>query len=417
MTSPDIFNSRHLIKQRRKMLLLTKEKKLYEALHGKQAFGSEIDTQKSFTPYITKKGTPTWELWYEIIRTQVGCFKQDDKIAVWNPYAPFVLIQDFNVPAKNITLWGVPGEDSKKRLANQIGINYTELNSRNIELMKNSQDYVIKNSPWDRRINIPGVTQEFNGTYPYHAFGQIGYDIVKEGGMVIDILPSNWFGVDEHKEFRNWLLQKFDILELRIIQNDKKQVFDIDNKDVVVMIARKNSKPDNSKVRFRYHDEQVFDLDLHYVSDRYGQWPLFRGKIGFEILEGLMSHSQKRADVDSGRMSKYFVEGDIKVQVRDKAGIAKGWTLNSSKGITSPERIHYETGQDALDHFEWYQTDHFDYVFSSIKAHAKAMTNYFELTGYHKFDRDKNGDIDVAKTFSLTSEQMEAIRRWKLSRS
>jgi hypothetical protein len=285
--------------------------------------------------------------------------------------------------------------------------------------MKNSQDYVIKNPPWNRGIQVAGITTEFDSKFkwPYQEFGQIGYDLVKEGGMVIDILNTNWFGVDDNKGFRNWLLQKFDILELRIIQNDKKQVFDIANQDVVVMIARKNSQPDNSKVRFRYHDEQVFDLDLQYVNDRYGQWPLFRGKIGFEILEGLMSHSQKRADVDSGRMSKYFVEGEIKVQVRDKVGIAKGWTLNTSKGITSPERIHYETDQDALDHFEWYQTDHFDYVFSSIKAHEKAMGNYYELTGYHKFDRDKNGDIDVAKTFSLTSDQIEDIRRWKLSRS
>lgn len=399
------------------MLLLTKEKKIYEALHGKQAFGSDIDTQKSFTPYSTKKGTPTWELWYEIIRTQVGCFKQDDKIAVWNPYAPFVLIQDFNVPAKNITIWGVPGENSKKSLANQIGINYTELNSRNIELMKNSQDYVIKNSPWDRRINIPGVTQEFDGAYPYHAFGQIGYDLVKEGGMVIDILPSNWFGVNEHKEFRNWLLQKFDILELRIIQNDKKQVFDISNLDVIVMIARKNSKSNNSKVRFRYHDEQVFDLDLQYVNERYSQWPLFRGRIGFDILENLMSHSQKRADVDSRRTSKWFVESEILVHSRDKVDPAKNWTLNTPAGFKDPERLHFESEQDASDHFEWYHTDHFAYVFSSIKAQAKAMGNYFELTGYHKFDRDTHGDIDVAKTFSLTSEQMEAIRRWKLSRS
>ena len=401
------------------MLLLTKEKKLYEALHDKQAFTNETDAQKSFTPYSTKKGTPTWELWHEIIRTQIGCFKQDDKIAVWNPYAPFVLIQDFNVPAKNINLWGLPGEDSKKNLANQIGINYTELNSRNIKKMKNLADCVIKNPPWTRGIEIAGVTTEFDSKFkwPYQEFGQIGYDLVKEGGIVVDILNTNWFGVNDNKGFRNWLLQKFDILELRIIQNDKKQVFDIANQDVVVMIARKNSKPDNSKVRFRYHNEQVFDVNLQYVNDQYSQWPLFRGKTGFDILENLMSHSQRRADVDSRRISKYFVEGEIKVQVRDKVDPAKGWTLNTSKGITSPERIHFKSDQDASDHFDWYKTDHFAYVFSSIKAHEKGMGNYYELTGYHKFDKDSHGDIDVVKTFSLTTEQVEAIRRWKLSRS
>lgn len=400
------------------MLILTKEKRLYEALHEKQAFETEIDEQKSFTPYNTKKGTPTWELWHEVIRTQIGCFKDDDTISVWNPYAPFVLIQDFGVSSKNITLWGLPGEDSKKTLANQIGINYNEMNSKTLELMKNSADYVIKNPPWSRGIEIVGITTDFESKFkwPYQEFGQIGYDLVKEGGMVIDILNTNWFGVNDNIGFRNWLLQKFDILELRILQNDKRQVFDIANQDVVIMIARKNSNPDNTKVRFRYHNEQMFDLNLQYVNERYGQWPLFRGKNGYDILESLMSHSQKRADVDSRRMSPYFVEGEIKVQVRDKVDPAKGWTLNTSKGITNPERLHYDSEQDSIDHFEWYKTDHFAYIFSSIKAHEKCMGNYFELTGYHKFDKDSDGNIDVVKTFSLSPEQVEAIRRWKLSR-
>jgi hypothetical protein len=399
------------------MLLLTKEKKLYEALHGKQAFEHDVDSQKSFTPYNHKKGTPTWELWHEIIRMQIGCFKQDDKVAVWNPYAPFVLRQDFDVPARNITLLGLVGEDTKKNLANQIGINYTEVNSKNLTMMKNSQDYVIKNSPWDRFIRVPGVTQDFDGTYPYHAFGQIGHDLVKEGGMVIDILPSNWLGVDEHKAFRDWLLAKFDILELRIIKNDKQQVFAIANQDVVIMTARKNSNPDNSSVRFRYHGEQVFDLDLKYVNDKYRQWPLFKGKTGFDILENLMSHSQRMADENNRKTSQFYVEGEIKVHERDKVDPARNWTMNTPMGIKDAFRIHFETDQDAVDHFEWYKSDHFAYVFSSIKAHLKTMSNYVTLTGYHKFAKDKNGDIDVAKTFSLTSEQMEAIRRWKLSRS
>ena len=168
------------------------------------------------------------------------------------------------------------------------------MNSKTLELMKNSADYVIKNPPWSRGIEIVGITTDFESKFkwPYQEFGQIGYDLVKEGGMVIDILNTNWFGVNDNIGFRNWLLQKFDILELRILQNDKRQVFDIANQDVVIMIARKNSNPDNTKVRFRYHNEQMVDLNLQYVNDRYGQWPLFRGKNGYDILESLMSNSQ-----------------------------------------------------------------------------------------------------------------------------
>ena len=284
-------------------------------------------------------------------------------------------------------------------------------------MMRNSFDYVIKNSPWDRNINIPGVTKDFEGTYPYHAFGQIGYDLAKPGGMVIDILPSNWLGVNSHKGFREWLLEKFDILEIRIVNNSDRQAFDLSmNKDVVIMIARKNSNPDNSKVRFRYHDEQVFDLDLDYVNKTYGQWLLFKGKTGFDIVESVMSHSQKPMDENSRRQSKFYVEGEILVHDRDKVDPARNWTLNQSMDIVDAFRCNYDSKQDAIDHYEWYKSYHFAYVFSSIKAHPKNMSEYVKLTGYHKFDKDKNGNIDINKTFKLSQSQQDTINKWKLSK-
>lgn len=400
------------------MLIITKEKKIYEAIHETKSLVIDEDSQDSFTPWNTKKGTPTWELWNEIITTQVGCFKPDDTIVLWNPYAPLVLLQDFKVPARNITLLGLPGEDTKKNLANQLGINYTEINQRNLIIMRNSFDYVIKNSPWDKNINIPGVVLEYESKFkwPYQQFGQIGFELVKPGGIVIDILPSNWFGVNDLKGFREWLLKNWDILELRIINNVNKEVFDLPtNQDIVVMIARKNSNPDNSKVRFRYHDEQVFDLDLDYINKRYGRWLLFKGKTGFDIVESVMSHSQRPMEEDSRRSSKYYVEGEIHVHLRDKRDPARNWTLNQSMGIKDPWRTHYDSNQDAKDHYEWYKSDHFAYVFSSIKSHHKT-TGGLHLTGYHKFDKDKNGNIDINKTFKISQSQQDTINKWKLSK-
>ena len=155
---------------------------------------------------------------------------------------------------------------------------------------------------------------------------------------------------------------------------------------------------------------------MKYVNDRYGQWPLFKGKIGFDILEQAYSHSLRPADENGRRTSKYYVEAEIKVHDRDKPDPARNWTMNQPNGNKDPIRIHYESGADTKDHFDWYHTDHFAYIFSSIKAHPKNVNNYVKLTGYHKFDKDKNGNIDVNKTFKVSQTQQDHIKKWILSR-
>ena len=59
-------------------------------------------------------------------------------------------------------------------------------------------------------------------------------------------------------------------------------------------------------------------------------------------------------------------------------------------------------------HYEWYQSDLFNYVLSMLKSQPKNQPYLPAMTGLHNFT---NNDFD--RYFGFTQEQLEEIARWK----
>ena len=340
-----------------------------------------------FTPY---------ELIDKVIQNWLSqCGGQPTKILVkWTPEAWIRLVGHFQIPRSEIT---VVGDSSvKEELAKFLGVCYYDVNDPQLNTMK--FNHVIKNPPWDQGA--------------YAKFWNLANDELLPGGYQVDILPTNWMTLVSFAEDRKFLLENFEILSIRILDNSKGQLFDVvHGGDVVLMISQKSQTPKNTAVEYSYFDQPSFTVDL----TQHEIWPMYVSGLSVEIWNMVTGKKVKDLDWtnDASKATPYFVSAPIKLHQRINANFMGSpgtrWELNTLKGIESEIQFLFEDDQRAKLHYEWFGSDIFAYVLAMSKSQAKNQPHPIAYTGEHKFINN-----DFVGHFGLTKQHLDEIARWKL---
>ena len=363
--------------------------------NGDFAPSNEYPKGYPFTPAVGYPKVSTWDLWFNELNNRRNEFDFTGTFAIYyNIEAVLLLIEDFGVNPSKIAL--VSDNPNKSEMALAWGckvVTEEELNQMKFT-------HVLKNPPWDGGI--------------YAKFWAKSHEILEEDGYQLDILPTNWLSLKDYLMERKYLLENFQILSLRIYDNRKKQVFDIFNPAVLVMVSKKCSNPDNSKVEYTFMDQPTFTVDLN----SYDVWPFYFSSLAVSILDKVMK--AKTSDLETGHQdpkkdihmpTPYYVTGEVMAHKLFETSV-DGWRLNDVKAtISDPFYLHYPTDVSAQLHYEWYQSDSFNYVLSMLKSQPKNQPYLPAMTGLHSFT---NNNFD--QYFGFTQEQLEEIARWKSSK-
>jgi predicted RNA methylase len=112
-----------------------------------------------------------------------------------------------------------------------------------------SYDVVIGNPPWGAELpgwtneqllqRFPAVGQERDS---YAAFIMRSYELLRDNGVCVMIIPNSWLTVTGYAEFRRWLLEHFEVIEVVNVW----KIFDDVNHDSCILVARKRSAQGDS---------------------------------------------------------------------------------------------------------------------------------------------------------------------------
>jgi hypothetical protein len=311
----------------------------------------------------------------------------------WTPEAWIRLVGHFKIPPSEITVIG--DSDMKKQLAKFLGLCYYDINDPQLKTMK--FNHVFKNPPWDKGA--------------YAKFWNLAHDELLPGGYQVDILPTNWMTLVSFAEDRKFLLENFEILSIRILDNSRSQLFDvIHGGDVVLMVSQKSQNPNNTSVEYSYFDQPSFTVDL----TQHEIWPMYVSGLSVEIWNMVVGKKTKDLDWtdDASKAGLYFVSIPVKLHQRINADFMKNpgtrWELNTLKG-TSEIQFLFEDAQRAKLHYEWFRSDIFAYILAMSKSQSKNQPHPIAYTGEHKFINN-----DFVGHFGLTKQHLDEIARWKL---
>jgi hypothetical protein len=161
-------------------------------------------------------------------------------------------------------------------------------------------------------------------------------------------------------------------------------------------------------------DQPTFTVDLN----SYDVWPLYFSPLAVSILDKVMTAKtgdlilgHQDPEKDSHMPTPYYVTGEVMAHKLFETSV-DGWRLNDVKAtISDPFYLHYPTDVSAQLHYEWYQSDSFNYVLSMLKSQPKNQPYLPAMTGLHSFT---NNNFD--QYFGFTQEHLEEIARWKSSK-
>ena len=331
----------------------------------------------------------------------------DATIAVlFNIEFVFTLINVKGIDASNITFFG--DCDIKKQLIQQYGCKYVDVSVLyNLEEEINMQfDYVVKNSPWDR--GMEGLTGKlpFKKGPGYTIFQVLTERILKNDGLSVDILPVNFMCLKDYSGYRNWYLDNFEIKNITIWDNSTRQIFDVNMSDVVTIISKKTTKPDNTNVEWRHCDSAPFNVDLTL----YPFWPVYKSKNSVDILKCVMDSKVKDISGDANQVTPNnpFISANLtRGMPRQNANPQKQFQKDALKDIGYPIWLEYSSEKEKDIQYEWMGTNHYAYVFSMIQSTPKNQPFLFGLIGEHNF---KDNQFD--KHFKITKDQSKEIDQW-----
>lgn len=262
-------------------------------------------------------------------------------------------------------------------------------------------DAVGGNPPWN------------GGVYKY--FLKECQSWLADNGVLYFYLPTNWMTLVTFKEMRNDLRTNFDIVEITILSNDKKQMFDIGNTGEVVLIGiTKNTSKNKCLTKFKYLDNPQFKLDLHKINDIY---PLYKSKHSVSILDKVMSAKISDIPFNKKDWKGNFISAPTKVHARvsadfmDKDG--SKWELNKYKGIADEQTFMMpDSVEQAESHYDWFKSKWFSYILTIIKSQGKNQPHPIAVTGLHAFKHD---NTDFKKYFGFTEEEEKEVDEWMKS--
>ena len=327
----------------------------------------------------------TWDLWYNVLSNQFTKFNKTDTFAVlYNIEVALMLIEDFGITPSQITL--VSDNDNKSVTARTLGCNVVD----NFEDLTMNFTHVLKNPPWEDGI--------------YAKFWEKTYNVLLDDGYQIDILPTNWMSLRDFDKYRKYLLENFQILSMKIYDNRKKEVFQIFNQTVIVMVSKKCKNPNNTLVEYTFCDQPTFTVDL----TRYDFFPIYFSPLSVSILDKVLGKKTQNAVYDKNATANY-ISGQTMAQTMFVTN-RNSWKLNNDPAVEDFWKLTYP-GQSADLHFEWYQSDSFEYVLGMIKSQPKNQYYLIETTGVHNFTNN-----DFNSYFGFTQAHLDEIARWKSSK-
>jgi len=376
-------------------------------LYARNAFGPSNWYSKTPQSPFTDGASPesSWALPYNALRSQIwniqgrGCvFFQIEWVAS--------LIDDFNIAPSDITFFSDNTE--KTKLGQGLGVTVVTNIGDLLEMQK--FNYVLKNAPYDRGIDV-GITLPFHNIGPHAAFSVIGNQILTDDGICFDVLPCNFMCLPTAKGYRDWLLSNFDILNITLWDNSQRQVFDINMSDILTMVTRKSSSPNNRNVEWVAYGSQPFTVDL----TRYDFWPMYKSPLSVAIFDSIMSSRVSDllefdgGDFDSIKTpSKYFISANLARQgQRQNPNPQKQFQKDVIKNIKQPIWLGYSTQQEKDYQFEWIGTKHYAYALSMVQSTPKNQPFLFSLLGEHNFQNN-----NFVSHFKVTPTQDQEIEQW-----
>jgi len=356
------------------------------------------------SPFNATKSYPsksTWDLWFVELSNYSFTFTGQDVILVYyNIEAVLMLIEDFGIAPASITL--LSDNDNKTALAQAWGV--TVINDCK-EIPKMKFTHVIKNPPWDGGI--------------YKDFWSIAHEALVDGGYQVDILPTNWMTLFDFAKSRKYLLENFQILSIRVYDNRKRMVFDVDcnGGDVVVIVSRKCDNPNNSLVEYTYFDNPTFTVDL----TRHEIWPMYTTALSVKIWDMVVSkklndlkwYTERQVEHNS---TPYFISVPIvppgmkRINPNFISEAGSTWVLNSLKGNKHQVQFFFDTNAQAKLHHEWFSTDMFAYILAMAKSQGKNQPHPIAYAGEHNFTNN-----DFVRHFGFTKQHLDEVAQWKLN--
>jgi len=372
----------------------TQTKKTLEFCFANNDFApsTKYKTQSPFNATKSYPSKSTWDLWFVELSNYSCTFTGQDVILVkYNIEAVLMLIEDVGIAPASITL--LSDNDNKTALAQAWGVTVIT-DCKEIPKMKFT--HTIKNPPWDGGI--------------YKDYWPLAHEELVNDGYQLDILPTNWMTLISFATSRKYLLDNFEILSIRIYDNSKGQVFEaVPGGDVVVMVSRKSSNPNNSLVEYTYFDNPTFTVDL----TRHEIWPMYTTALSVKIWDMVVSKKINDLNWDKTEATPYFVSAPTKVHQRINPNFMKNpgsrWDLNTLKGIADEQQFFFDTNEKATFHHEWFSDDAFAYVLAMAKSQGKNQPHPIAYTGEHDFTNN-----NFVSHFGFTKQHLDEIAQWKL---
>ena len=352
--------------------------------------------------------TSSWNLPYNAIRAQFWHIRGKGLVMFQLEWA-VLLVEDFNIDPS--TLVFLSDSPLKTKFAQQLGIRVIE--SQGPDDMVSLQEltnmkpfnYVLKNAPWDKGLG-QGIDLPFKRTTAYATFNYFGHGLLAEQGVCLDILPSNWMCMVDYQGWRNWMLENFEILNISVWDNSQGEVFDgITMSDVVTMVSRRVTSPNNTAVEFVSYGGQPFTVDL----TKYNVWPMYKSPISIKILDNVLQ--SKIADLLVGTESTppaWFVSAsNTRAGKRQNSAPRHDFTKGTLKDVSCPIWLGYPSQVSLDTHWEWMATLHYAYVLSMLQSSPKRQPSFYSMLGEHKFQNN-----DFYAHFNVTPTHDKEIQQW-----
>jgi hypothetical protein len=392
-TSTYTCNTRHGYKKMN-TYKYTQGKKQLEDLYASLAF-SPSSVYKIQSPF---EKTSTWDLWFKYLDNRRNEFVGNGLVH-YHIDAVLMLIEDFGIDPETITF--VSDNENKTILAKSWGV---KIKGEGEDLKFN---YNIKNPPWDGGKWTEWVDE--------------AVDRVELGGIVLDILPSNFgtlTGAAKYNQVRKTYLEHFQILSVSILDNSKKQVFSIDagGSDVMVIVARRCKKPDNTMVDFDYHGGDTFTVDL----TKHDIWPMYCSALGYKIYNLVvgkkskdLTHGSSSNDNPRTPNTSFYISTTIKWSTRAMGLVERNpgtsWSKGQMKKVDG-DIVWFEfSDEESYDlHYDWFTSDLYSYILEMQKSQSKNQGACLAAIGEFDF-----ADNDFDKFFGMTEQYKTEVRNWK----
>lgn len=368
-----------------------------------KSYFSIINEHRNTDQFLRKQPFTPGNLIKEI--TNQITVNTDSKIAVmftveWALYFKLSL----NVNSSNITVITDKLCNITKRHCELHGFKYIILDEALEQNMK--FDVVVGNPPYDRSIKS-NYKLPFTNIGPHSAFTEKSHRLLKDNGLFSFVLPCNFMCLPSGAQFRKWVLNNFNITNINLYDNGKKEIFNINLSDILVITGTKlsnNNTTANTNIIWTFNGKSTFTVNL----TKYDIWPMYKSKASVIIFDSVMKSKIRELEYKGNTPSKYFISGNLtRLGSRQNPNPQLQFSKGIMKNISYPIWLGYSSNTELDFQYEWLGTNHYAYILSLVQSTTKNQPILFSIIGEHNFKSN-----DFANHFNITADLQEEIDNW-----